>query len=45
MERYGAENGPSKVMKHFSLLLDDKLTCNTLLWLRHFLVEGPNRQI
>ena len=27
MGRYGAENGPSKVTKHFSLLLDSKLTC------------------
>jgi len=30
MGRYGAENGPSKVTKHFSLLLDGKLTCNML---------------
>ena len=30
MGRHGAGNGPSKVMKHFSLLLDGKLTCNRL---------------
>jgi len=28
--RYGAENGSSKVMKHFPLLLEDILTCNML---------------
>jgi len=45
MVRYGAINGPSKVTKHFSLLLDGKLTCR--LCCRHviFLVEGLNLQI
>ena len=27
MGRYGTDNGPSKVTKHFSLLLDGKLIC------------------
>jgi len=40
MGRYGAENSPSKVTKHFSLLLDGKLTCSlhlsgyVIFWLR-----------
>ena len=28
MRRYGAENSPSKVTEHFSLLLDGKLICS-----------------
>ena len=40
MGRYSAENGPFKVTKHFSLLLDGKLTCSLrrsgyiIFWLR-----------
>ena len=43
MGRYGAENSPYKVIKHFCLLLDGKLTCSlrrsgyVIFW-----VEGTN---
>jgi len=48
MGRYGTENGLSKVAKHFSLLLDGKLTCSVcysgyiIFWLR---TELPNLKI
>ena len=41
MGRYGAENGLSKVIDHFSPLLDGKTTCS-LHHSGHFLVEGLN---
>ena len=51
MGRYGAENGPSKVTKHFSLLLDGKLTCTlrrsgyVIFWLRDRIAKFRTQQI
>jgi len=47
MGRYGTKNCPSKVTKHFFLLLDGKLTCSLCCsgYVINFLVEGPNCQI
>ena len=36
MGRYGGENSPYKVTKHFSLLLDGKLTCSLRLVVTSF---------
>ena len=49
--RYGAKNGLSKVTKHFSLLLDGKLTCSLrhsgyiIFWLRDRIAKFKTCQI
>ena len=51
MVRYGAENGPFKVTKLFSLLLDGKLTCSlhhsgyVIFWLREQIAKFITCQI
>ena len=51
MGSYGAKNGPSKVTKHFSLLLDGKLACTlccsgyVIFWLRDRIAKFKPCQI
>jgi len=45
MERYSTENGPCKVTKYFSLLLDGKLTCSLHRCGHVIFGRGTNRQI
>ena len=51
MGRYGGENSPYKVTKHFSLLLDGKLTCSlhhsgyVIFWLRDRIAKFKTHQI
>ena len=48
MGRYGAEDSPSKFTRHFSLLLDGKLTCRlrhsgyVIFWLRDRIAKVKN---
>jgi len=49
--RYGTENGPSKVARHFSQLIDGKLPCSLrrsrdiIFWLRDRIAKLKTRQI